>query len=208
MRSEDVLRESGKITVRDPRLISLDLEAHDALSVESQGISNQIVLSYRKIQLESGANKSGNKKKSRRLKGRSYVMTAVEAKDIPDAVFGIVHIRYVSTTLLHYLNRKMEQLEISFIVEITDESQREIVEIIEVYTIIVCGKEFLAKMIAMCFGRFDVVLGMDCLSENDAQIVCNKKMVKVQTPTGKFNYVRRYRKKYEIGIISMLKAAK
>ncbi|KAJ9558771.1 LOW QUALITY PROTEIN: hypothetical protein OSB04_013385 [Centaurea solstitialis] len=86
-----------------------------------------------------------------------------------------VHRSYVSTTLLHYVNRKMEQLERSFIVEIVDESQREIVEIIE---IIVGGKEFPSTMMPMCLGRFDVVLGVNYLSENDAQIVCDKKMIK------------------------------
>ncbi|KAJ9562853.1 LOW QUALITY PROTEIN: hypothetical protein OSB04_008013 [Centaurea solstitialis] len=62
---------------------------------------------------------------------------------------------YVSTTPLHYLNGKINQLEMSFIVEIADESQREIVGIIE-------------------------------------------------TPIGKFEYVRGDRKKGEIEIILML----
>ncbi|KAJ9543762.1 LOW QUALITY PROTEIN: hypothetical protein OSB04_023469 [Centaurea solstitialis] len=117
-----------------------------------------------------------------------------------------VHRSYVSTTPLHYLNGKINQLEMSFIVEIADESQRENVGIIKVCTIIVGGKEFPSRMMPMCLGRFDVVLRMDCLSENDAQIVCDKKMIK--TPTTKFEYVRGDRKKGEIEIISMLKVTK
>ncbi|KAJ9558589.1 hypothetical protein OSB04_013203 [Centaurea solstitialis] len=89
-----------------------------------------------------------------------------------------MHKSYVSTTFLHHLNGKIKQFKRSFIVEIVDESQREIVAIIEVCTITVGGKEFPAKLMPMCLGRFDVVLEMDCLSENDAQIVSDKKIIK------------------------------
>ncbi|KAJ9542358.1 hypothetical protein OSB04_028864 [Centaurea solstitialis] len=127
-------------------------------------------------------------------------MTPDEAKEIPDVVSGTCHAlvlidsgvqgSYVSSTFLHYLNRKIRQLERSFIVEIADESQREIVEIIEVCMIIVGGKEFPAKFMPMCLG-------------GDAQIGCNIKMIKAQSPTGKFEYVHGDRKKCEMGIISI-----
>ncbi|KAJ9557007.1 hypothetical protein OSB04_011621 [Centaurea solstitialis] len=65
-----------------------------------------------------------------------------------------------------------------------------------------------SELMPMCLGGLNIVLGMDWLFENDAQIMGNKKTIKVQivqTPAKKSEYVRGDRKKGEIEIILMLK---
>ena len=172
----------------------------------------------RSLRLVGGASKSGNEKKEvPKAKGRAFVMTADEAKETPDVVSGTFLVNncyalvlfdsgadrsFVSTSFLHYLNRKTKQLEESFVVETADGSLKEINEIIEDCTIVIGGKEFPVKLMPMCLGGFDIVLGMDWLSKNKAKIICDEKMIKVRTPTGETVRVRGDRKKSEIGIIS------
>ncbi|GKB21683.1 putative reverse transcriptase domain-containing protein [Tanacetum coccineum] len=74
------------------------------------------------------------------------------------------------------------RLDRAFIVEIAIGREVEIFEIFEDCSINIDGNEFPVKLMPMCFGGFDVVLGMDWLSDNNAKIMyyreSNKFMVK------------------------------
>ena len=47
------------------------------------------------------------------------------------------------------------------------------------------GKVFEVDLIPFMLGEFDVILGMDCLSSNGAQIDCEQKRVKIRVQNGK-----------------------
>ena len=70
------------------------------------------------------------------------------------------------------------------------------------------GKELPVWLMPICLGKFDVVLGMDWLSKNHAEIICNKKMVKIQTPEGETVYVYGDRKGSGVWLISSIKASR
>ncbi|XP_024971917.1 uncharacterized protein LOC112510801 [Cynara cardunculus var. scolymus] len=98
------------------------------------------------------------------------------------------------------------RLDKTYTVETADGSQCKVDEVFDECTIVIDGKDFPVRLMPMCLGGFDVVLGMDWLSNNHAQIVCNKNMIKIQTPEGKTIHVYDDRKKCCVGLINAIKA--
>ncbi|GKE25249.1 putative nucleotidyltransferase, ribonuclease H [Tanacetum coccineum] len=96
----------------------------------------------------------------------------------------------------------------AFIVETTNDEEVENFEIFEDCLINIDENEFPVRLMPMRLGGFDVILGMDWLSNNNAEIMCNKKMVRILSPSGETIYVYRDQNENELGIISMMKASK
>ncbi|KAJ9539103.1 hypothetical protein OSB04_031836 [Centaurea solstitialis] len=153
----------------------------------------------------SGPGKGSEKKKELpKAMGRAYKMTLEEARESPDVVSGmflvnnvLAHVlfdsgadgSFVSSTFRHYLNKDACRLEKSYVVETAEGNLVKIDEIFNGCTICIDG-----RLIPIRLGSFDVVLGMDWLSENRARILCYEKIVKIRTPEGKtmYVYVRNY----------------
>ncbi|GJW43603.1 putative reverse transcriptase domain-containing protein, partial [Tanacetum coccineum] len=162
-------------------------------------------------------------KKMPKAKGRAYNMTTNEAMETQDVVSGTFLINniyanvlfdsganrsFVSATFCHYLNKDACRLDRAFIVETANGKEVKISKIFEDCSINIDGNEFPVRLMPMRLGGFDVVLGMDWLSDNNAEIVCNKKMVRILSLSGETVYVYRDRKENEFGIISMIMANK
>ncbi|GKB07212.1 putative reverse transcriptase domain-containing protein [Tanacetum coccineum] len=158
-----------------------------------------------------------------KAKGRAYNMTTNEAMETQDVVSGTFLINniyanvlfdsganrsFVSATFFHYLNKDACRLDRAFIVETANGKEVKISKIFEDCSINIDGNEFPVRLMPMRLGGFDVVLGMDWLSDNNAEIMCNKKMVRILSPSGETIYVYRDRKENELGIISMMMANK
>ncbi|KAI3770998.1 hypothetical protein L6452_02147 [Arctium lappa] len=150
-------------------------------------------------------------------------MTLEEARETSDVVSGMfpinevyahvlfdsgANVSFVSNSFCHYLNRDANRLEKSYIVETADGGQVEVKEVIDGCTICIDGKKLPVRLMPTGLGGFDVVLGMDWLSNNHAQIVCNKKMIKILTPEGETIYVYGDRMKNDIGVITTIMANK
>ncbi|KAI3670108.1 hypothetical protein L6452_41749 [Arctium lappa] len=60
----------------------------------------------------------------------------------------------------------------------------------------------------MSIGGFDVVVGMDWLSNNQAEIVCSKKLIRLPNPSGEVVVIYGEKRKGEVAIIAMAKARK
>ncbi|KAI3701816.1 hypothetical protein L6452_27177 [Arctium lappa] len=147
--------------------------------------------------MNNGSGKGSDKRKELpKGHGRAYNTTLEEAKETPDVVSGMFPIDNVDACRLNK----------SYIVETPDGSQSKVDEVINGCTIIIDGKDFPVRLMPMRLGGFDVVLGMDWLSENHAQILCNKKMIKIQTPAGETIHIYGDRKKGGVGLITALKA--
>ncbi|KAK1419444.1 hypothetical protein QVD17_28611 [Tagetes erecta] len=57
-------------------------------------------------------------------------------------------------------------------------------------------------------GSFDVVIGMDWLSKNQAEIICSEKIVRIPLPSGETLSVQGEKSGAVVGIISLMKAQK
>jgi hypothetical protein len=59
----------------------------------------------------------------------------------------------------------------------------------------------------MTMGEFKVVVGMDWLSRYHANVICNRKVIQLISPSGKHVYVHG-EKNYELMMCSMMEARK
>ncbi|XP_074323502.1 uncharacterized protein LOC141660418 [Apium graveolens] len=97
---------------------------------------------------------------------------------------------FVSKEFAEKLNLKVEPLKESLQVEIDN---KEFIPVNQVYAncnLELGGVRYLVDLIPFLLGEFDVILGMDCLSRNHAQINCEGKKVKLKTPSGKIIIIK------------------
>ncbi|KAJ9544905.1 hypothetical protein OSB04_024612 [Centaurea solstitialis] len=132
--------------------------------------------------LGSGPGKGSEKKNELpKAMGRAYKMTLEEARESPDVVSGmflvnnvLAHVLFdsgadgslVSSTFRHYLNKDACRLGKSYVVETAEGNLVKVDEIFNGCTICIDGRELAVRLIPIRLGSFDVVLGMDWLSEN------------------------------------------
>ncbi|KAI3684866.1 hypothetical protein L6452_34093 [Arctium lappa] len=127
-----------------------------------------------------------------RVSGRAFQMTTCEAKASTDVVSGTFFLNSVPARVLFdssarfsFISESFRQnlvmptnsLENALVVEIANGSQVLIRDVLRECTLGIEGKEFLIKLMLMVIGGFDVVVGMDWLAKNHAEILCSKKMI-------------------------------
>lgn len=132
-------------------------------------------------------------------------MTMEEARDAPDVVSGTFLINnynaqvlfdsganksFVSTTFCQILNYPTEKLDKEYLVEIADGYHISVSDIINGCVITIEDTKFPIKLIPIKLGEFDIIVGMDWLSQNQANIICDKKMIKVKTPDDRTIYIQ------------------
>ena len=171
-----------------------------------------------KLKGAQGRNEAANKPK-----GRAFTMTTVAAKETPDMVSGTFLVDNVPATVLFDSGSSRSFVSVNFCASL-DKVPSKLDTIFEVETAVgrsvVISKVFKGchidldghkvpiKLYPMLLGEFDIILGMDWLAKNDAQIVCNRKMIQMQAPDGSRIIVYGDRSNSAVKIISMMKAQK
>ncbi|KAI3745676.1 hypothetical protein L6452_08080 [Arctium lappa] len=127
-----------------------------------------------------------------RVPGRAFQMTADEAKASADAVSGTFILNSVPACVLFdsgssfsFISELFRQklvmptnsLENALVVEIANGSQVLIRDVLKKCALGIEGREFPIDLMPMVIGGFDVVVGMDWLANNHAEIVCSKKLI-------------------------------
>ena len=163
------------------------------------------------------------KKDAAKTKARAFTITAEEAKAEPDVVSGTFLVNKVPATVLFdsgasrsfvsvkfckLLDKGMIEIEKPFTVDTAIGEKSRITEVLEGCEIELEDHKLPLKLCSMNLKGFDVVLGMDWLAKNGAQIVCNKKMVQLQTPEVRLIVVHGDRDSTATKIVSMMKAQK
>ncbi|KAJ9539320.1 hypothetical protein OSB04_032053 [Centaurea solstitialis] len=168
------------------------------------------------------AGSSGSKSEPGKAKGRVFQLTAEDTKRIPDVVTGMFLINQqpakvlfdsgadksiVSTKFCTKLNRIPKKLVQAIEIETAEGN---ITKVDKAYncSIDIDGNYFSIKLLPMLLNAFDIIVGMDWLSKNQAHIVCHKKMVKVKNKDGKTLTIYSSHKEYPFNLISVLKARK
>ncbi|XP_035838868.1 uncharacterized protein LOC118486492 [Helianthus annuus] len=133
-------------------------------------------------------------------KGRAFVLIKEEAKTNTDVITGTylvndVYARVlfdtgansclVSTTFRPYLNQASQNLDHAFTVEMADGSQRKIVDIVKNCKISLNNHVIPIDLMPMELGEFDIVIGMDWLTPYHAEVICDKRIVRLRLPNGK-----------------------
>ncbi|KAD5960497.1 hypothetical protein E3N88_11969 [Mikania micrantha] len=112
-------------------------------------------------------------------RGRAFVIGSGEAKDDPNVI-----------------------------TELADGKLIETQHIIKGCVLTLADHQLVIDLMPVTLGSFDVVIGMDWLSANHAEIVCNDKIVRVTLPSGKHISIQGERCGIPLNIMSCMKARK
>ena len=112
----------------------------------------------------------------------------------------------MSTLFASKLERVTTPLDCSIEVEIANGTISDIRVGYDDCTIEIEGRSFPVQLLPTTLAGFDIVIGMDWLSQNDATIICSQKIVRFSTPDGKVISVYGDKKKGGIKIINLMKA--
>ena len=158
-----------------------------------------------------------------KAKGRAFNMTAEEARRNDEVIFGTFLINamparvlfdsgasrsIVSTSFCSRFVLPRSPLESVLEIEVAVGKPVSVREKYDNCTVEINENVFSLTLIPMDLEGFDVVIGMDWLSSNRAEILCAKKLVRIPIPAG--GYVIAYGEKSPgtLSLISVLKARK
>ncbi|KAI3797332.1 hypothetical protein L1987_32588 [Smallanthus sonchifolius] len=154
--------------------------------------------------------------------GRAFHIWTEEAKNNSEVVSGTFMINSLPTLVLFdsgaircfvslkfgkhssFLSSKLDEpLEI----EAANDKSFLVFDIYKNFKLRAGGETFLIDLIPMTMGDFDVIVGMDWLSKNKANILCGPKVIQLVSPTGESFYIEG-ENKGKVRLCSYVKATK
>ncbi|KAD6453304.1 hypothetical protein E3N88_08009 [Mikania micrantha] len=156
-------------------------------------------------------------------KGRAFVIGSGEAKDDPNIVTGTFLLNnvyasilfdtgadrsFISSEFSELLDITPTPLDYKYTVELADGKLIETQHIFRGCVMALAGHELEIDLMPVTLGSFDVVVGMDWLSANQAEIVCNEKIVRVTLQNGEQISIQGERRGVPLNIMSCMKANK
>ncbi|KAJ0454110.1 putative nucleotidyltransferase, Ribonuclease H [Helianthus annuus] len=123
---------------------------------------------------------------------RAFVLTADEARMIPDVIAGTFLVNdifakvlfdsganqsFINTSFCKLLNQSLTKLPQECLVETANGETVRIFEILQGARIEIFNQKFIANLYPMNLVGFDIVLGMDWLIANKANILCDQKSI-------------------------------
>ncbi|KAJ9544268.1 hypothetical protein OSB04_023975 [Centaurea solstitialis] len=153
-------------------------------------------------------------------RGRAFVIGAEEAKQNPDVVTGTFLLNNYPATVLFdsgadrsfvslefrpKINKKSQNLKEEQIIEYSNGELVKANKVIRKCTLGLSGKEFSIDLIPIKIGSFDIIVGMDWMSNHRATICCAEKMVLLALPDGGVLEVYGEKPRKDIKIVSYMK---
>nr|GEU47672.1 hypothetical protein [Tanacetum cinerariifolium] len=139
------------------------------------------------------------------VKGRTFNVNAVGTLQDPNVVKGTFSLNhhyatvlldskadfsFISTNLVPMLNVKPSFVNPGYVIEVADGKNVEVDRIIHNYKLELGNSMFPIDLIPLGHGSFDVIMGMDWLSEHKAEIVCHEKVVRIPLENSKILHVQ------------------
>ncbi|GJX73365.1 putative reverse transcriptase domain-containing protein [Tanacetum coccineum] len=165
----------------------------------------------------NGCGNQGNQ-----ARGRAFMLGAEEADQDPNIVTGTFTLNnhfsttlfdsgadysFVSTTFIPLLGTKPSELGFRYEIEIASGQLVEIDKVIKGCKLEIEGRVFDIDLIPFGHGSFDVIIGMDWLSNHKAEIVCHEKVVRIPLLDGKVLRVLGGRPKEKARLLMSAKAS-
>ncbi|GJV00409.1 putative reverse transcriptase domain-containing protein [Tanacetum coccineum] len=150
------------------------------------------------VAANNGGQGRGNQ--GNQARGRAFMLGAEEARQDPNIVTGTFTLNnhfattlfdsgadysFVSTTFIPLLGLEPSDLGFRYEIEIASGQLVEIDKVIKGCKLEIEGHVFDIDLIPFGHGSFDVIIGMDWLSNYKAEIVCHEKVVRIPLPDGK-----------------------
>ncbi|GJR55755.1 putative reverse transcriptase domain-containing protein [Tanacetum coccineum] len=142
----------------------------------------------------------GRGNQGNQARGRVFMLGAEEAHQDPNIVTGTFTLNkhfattlfdsgadysFVSTTFIPLLGLEPSDLGFKYEIEIASGQLVEIDKVIKGCKLEIEGHIFDIDLIPFGHGSFDVIIGMDWLSNFKAEIICHEKVVRIPLPDGK-----------------------
>ncbi|GKA43822.1 putative reverse transcriptase domain-containing protein [Tanacetum coccineum] len=136
----------------------------------------------------------GRGNQGNQARGRAFMLGAEEARQDPNIVTGTFTLNdhyattlfdsgadysFVSTTFIPLLDIEPSDLGFSYEIEIASGQLIEIDKVIKGCKLEIEGHVFDINLIPFGSGSFDVIIGMDWLSDHKAEIICHEKVVRI-----------------------------
>ncbi|KAK1425082.1 hypothetical protein QVD17_20426 [Tagetes erecta] len=156
-----------------------------------------------------------------RPKGRAFVMNVEEAREEPDVVTGMFLVNnhyayvlfdtgasksFVSRSFRPKIEIRSTRIEHPYTIEIANGTIMKVDETIKGCTLELDDCKFTIDLMTVELGGFDVVVGMDWLAENKAEIVCHKRLLKIPLHGGKTLIVYGEKPEQRVKLVSCAKA--
>ncbi|GJW09121.1 putative reverse transcriptase domain-containing protein [Tanacetum coccineum] len=116
------------------------------------------------------------------------------------------HVSFVSTTFIPLLGLEPNDLGFRYETEIASGQLVEINKVIKGCKLEIEGHVFDIDLIPFGHGSFDVIIGMDWLSNYKAEIICHEKVVRIPLPDGKVLRVLGERPEEKVRLLMSAKA--
>ncbi|KAI3668750.1 hypothetical protein L1987_88233 [Smallanthus sonchifolius] len=144
----------------------------------------------------SGKEKEQEQPKTRT---RAYALTEEEARGNPDVVSGTFLVNdehaailfdsgasksFISNAFSRKLNCTINTVVKAFSVQTAVGKNSAVFQVTEDCIIEIEGHKFPSRLFLLTLGGFDIVLGMDWLAANEAQIICKRKRIHLKGPSG------------------------
>ncbi|GJZ16827.1 reverse transcriptase domain-containing protein [Tanacetum coccineum] len=139
------------------------------------------------------------------VKGRAFNVNAVGALQDPNVVTGTFSLNHHYATVLFdsgadfsfisidfapLINVKPSFVNPGYVIEVADGKKVEVYRIIHDCKLELGTSLFTIDLIPLDHGSFDMIVGMDWLSEHKAEIVCHEKVVKIPLESGEILHVQ------------------
>ncbi|KAI3794785.1 hypothetical protein L1987_37424 [Smallanthus sonchifolius] len=156
-------------------------------------------------------------------KGRAFVIGSGEARNDRNVVNGmfLLNDHYASVLFYTGADRSFIPIELSgqlginptllehhYTVEIADGKVIEATHILKGCQLELSCHKIDIDLMPVTLGSFDIIVGMDWLFKNQAEIICSEKIVRIPFPSGEILSVQGERSVAVMGIISFMKARK
>jgi hypothetical protein len=132
--------------------------------------------------------------------GRAFQITAKEAKVDPDVVTGTFLVNSIPAHVLfdtganklfvsfHFIRNPsfiVDKLLVPLEVEVADNKSFLVFDVCRNCKLTIEDENYLIDLIPMTMGEFKVVVGMDWFSRHHANVNCNRKVIKLISPSGR-----------------------
>ncbi|KAJ0522988.1 putative nucleotidyltransferase, Ribonuclease H [Helianthus annuus] len=172
----------------------------------------------------NGHNNGGNNNNNgNEARGRAFVLGRGDAMNDPNVVMGKFLLdniyvtvlfdsgadtSYISMKASKLLKRTSTPLNTKHVVELANGKSLEAMHIVKGCSIVLAGQAFSIDLIPIVLGSFDIVIGMDWLSQHQAEILCSEKIIRIPRSGQEPLEVQGDKSGAVAGIISFLKAQK
>ncbi|KAI3762516.1 hypothetical protein L1987_52946 [Smallanthus sonchifolius] len=118
--------------------------------------------------------------KCQKARTRAYAVTEEEARGNPDVVSGTFLVNDECAAILFDSGASKSFISNAFSCKLDST----VFQVTEDCIIEIEGHKFPSRLFLLTLGGFDIVLGMDWLAANEAQIICKRKRIHLKAPSG------------------------